>query len=65
MAPRLTKGSKAVKLLRSKFQKGEITGKEDPKLVWQSDDVFKQHKLPNFRTCYNNVKKDFLDSIGM
>ena len=37
---RLTKRSKPVRLLCAKFEDGKITGKEDPKVVWQSNDVF-------------------------
>ena len=61
MAPtRLTKRSKPVRLLRAKFEDGEISGKEDPKVVWQSNDVFSGCNLNNFRTCYNTMGKEFL-----
>lgn len=61
---RLTKTSRAVKLLRSKFETGEVTGREDPKEFWQSEVVFQEHKLTNFRTCYNNIRKDFEGQHG-
>ena len=53
---RLRKDSAAVHRLTEKFEKGEITGAEDPKEVWLSDTLFQNHKLSNFRTCYNNVR---------
>ena len=53
---RLTKKSLAVRMLHSKFEKGEITGGESPKAVWASDAVFQKHKLGNFRTCYNAMR---------
>ncbi|MEM6687231.1 MAG: hypothetical protein AAF617_15725 [Bacteroidota bacterium] len=58
MAPnnRLTKDSKAVVLLRQKLADGTIKGTEDPKQVWLSEPIFMEHKLNNFRTCYNNIR---------
>ena len=53
------KKSLAVRMLRSKFEKGEVTGGESPKSVWESDDVFQKHKLSNFRTCYNAMGVEF------
>lgn len=47
----------AVKLLRTKFVNGEITGRENPKAVWEAEPVFQKHKLTNFRACYNNMKR--------
>ena len=58
MMGKLTAQSPARRLLLSKFQSGEITGKEDPKVVWESNDVFQQHKLANFRVHYNNIRKN-------
>lgn len=56
---RLTKKSLAVRLLRTKFEKGALTGEEQPKAVWESDAVFQKHKLANFRTCYNSMRLEF------
>ena len=52
----LTKRSNAVRLLRSKFEKGELTGNEQPKAAWKSEETFQKHKLGNFRTCYNAMR---------
>lgn len=64
MPPRLTKGSKAVRILRGKFENGAISGQEDPKSVWLSDPVFQGHKLSNFRTFYHNIKKEMGEYEG-
>ena len=58
-AGRLTKKSLAVCMLRSKFEKGEITGGESPRVAWESDAVFQKHKLGNYRTCYNAIRIKF------
>ena len=55
----LSKNSPAVAKLHEKFSSGQLTGKEQPKDVWLSDPIFQQHKLENFRTCYNKVKKEY------
>ena len=55
---KLTATSPARMLLVSKFLSGEITGEEDPKSVWESDPVFKAHKLANFRVHYNDLRKN-------
>lgn len=55
---RLTRDSKAVVKLQEMFASGQITGTEEPKAVWLADPVFHAHKLNNFRTCFNNIKKD-------
>ena len=55
----LAKDSKAVKLLRGMFEKGQITGNETLKDVWLLSPVFQEHKLQNFRTCYSNLQKEF------
>ena len=56
---RLTKKPLAVRMLRSKFEKGEVTGGESLKSVWESDDAFQKHKVGNFRTCYNAMGGEF------
>ena len=55
----LSKNSEAVRLLREKFECNEITGDETPKQAWLMDPLFQQYKLENFRTCYNNMKKEY------
>lgn len=58
MSLKLTANSAARKLLVQEFANGEITGDEDPKDVWESDSIFQQHKLSNFRTHYNNLRRN-------
>lgn len=55
---RLTKSSKAVSLLYSMFESGQLGKNSDPKPVWLSNPVFMNHKIQNFRTCFNNIKKE-------
>ncbi len=57
MASKLTVKSPARLLLAQKFRFREITGHEDPKEVLESEDVFKQHKLGNFRSHYSRMRK--------
>ena len=64
MTPKLSASSKAVKLLRLKFESGQITGKETPKSVWQSEKLFQQYKLLTFRTCYTKLRKEFSAQRG-
>ena len=62
--PRLTRNSEAVKLLRSKFQSGQLTGNETPKRVYESHPIFLRHTLTSFRTCYNRLKKELNAGSG-
>ena len=55
---KLTAKSPAKQLLIRKLLSGEITGKEEPKTVWESDPIFKQHKMNTFRTHYNQLRKN-------
>lgn len=55
---KLTESSKAVRLLRSKFRSGEVTGQELPKSVWESEPSFMDHKLNNFRTKFHKIRKE-------
>lgn len=57
---RLSKDSQAVVKLYDLFAKGIINGSEEPKSVWQSDPIFQVHKLNNFRTCYNNIRREVM-----
>jgi len=59
MAPKLTAKSPARKLLLQKFVQKELNGTEDPKDVWESDPIFMEHKLSNFRTHYNNLRNQY------
>jgi len=58
---KLTAKSPARLLLRQKFDDRHLTGDEDPKDVWESEALFKEHKLENFRTHYNRMRKEFKD----
>ncbi len=52
------------KITSAKFMKGEITGNETPKSVHESEALFREHRLSNFKTCYNNMAKEFINSNG-
>ena len=58
---RLTRDSQAVVKLIEGFTNGSISVTSEPKTVWLSDPVFTAHKLNNFRTCFNNIRKEFQD----
>lgn len=58
---KLTKKSDAVRYLHSLFEKKIITGKEDPKAVFLMSSLFQRHKLSNFRTCYNQIRREFFN----
>lgn len=53
---RLTKNSKAIKLLLKQFANGEICSDRSAKQVWASSAVFMKYKLDNFRTRFNAIK---------
>lgn len=56
---RLTINSKAMILLKKKFENGDISAEDTPKSIWGSELVFMEHKLDNFRTRFNKLKKEF------
>lgn len=58
---RLTRDSQAVVKLTALFSDGKIAPGTEPKAVWLSDPVFHVHKLHNFRTCFNNIRKEVMD----
>lgn len=58
---RLTRDSQAVVKRIALFSDGKISASAEAKAVWLSDPVFQAHKLHNFRTCYNNIRKDFME----
>ena len=57
---RLSQDSKAVVRLVELFANGTVSSKSEPKAVWLSVPTFQIHKLNNFRTCFNNIRKDYL-----
>lgn len=59
MASKLSKNSPAVKLLRSKFDRGLVTPDMTPADVRETEPLFKAHKPTNWRTCFNNMKKEY------
>jgi len=60
MTGKLTETSKAVVLLRRKFANGEIGHRSRAQQVHESNEAFKEHKLDNFRTKFNKLKKEYL-----
>lgn len=59
--PKLTQQSPAMILLRKKFETGEIDGTEGPKKIWESEELFRKHKLSTFRAQFNRVRKGYND----
>ncbi len=57
MPPKLTKSFAARQLVEKIFKNGQITAAEDPKSVYESEPVFQQQKLDDFRVHYNNLEK--------
>ena len=64
-ASKAHKNSPASKLLGSKFESRELSRDEDPKSVWESNQVFLGGSLVNFRACYNNMKKELGLPLGL
>lgn len=60
----LTSHSKPFLVPRKKSDEREITVDDDPKLVCLSQPVFKEHKLDNFNTQFNKLRKEFLVKKG-
>lgn len=65
MAPKLTRNSKAVQLLIAKFRSGELSGRENTKDVYESNPLFKNHRLSTSLTRYNVLRKEFARDEGM
>lgn len=59
MGEKLTEGSRAVRLLRKKFASGDIAKDAHPKQIHESNNVFRDHKLDNFRTKFNKLKSEY------
>ena len=55
---RLTRDSKAVVLIQELLASRKITQSTERKTVWLTDPIFQAHKLANFRTCFNNIKRE-------
>lgn len=47
-------------MLKAKFERGELNGTEDPKIVWQSEPAFREYKLDTFRTRYNRTRSEMV-----
>ena len=61
----MSKNSEAIKLLRHMFSNGQINDSDTPKSVYESSDVFQKHKLSNFRTHFNSMRKEYKPNEGM
>lgn len=59
----INKDSTVAVKLREKCASGELKGMRQPKKVWMFDSTFEQHKLENFRTFYNKIKKEYSGNI--
>ena len=57
---RLTQNSKAVKLLRTLFEPGQIDEQDGAKDIRNAHEIFnKNHSGNALRTCFNNSKKEY------
>lgn len=57
---RMDESSAAVKKLRKMFQEKKITKHSAPVEIYEQHECFKSHKLDNFRTKLNKLKKEYL-----
>ena len=62
--PSLKEGNKARDLLKARLESGEITGQESPLELHESEPLWNQYPLQQFRTCYYNLRRD-LGILGM
>lgn len=72
---KLTKNSRSVQLRSEKLPDGSIAYDTNPKRIWESEAILRAHKLTNFRTCLNNLRKprevcklsstSFISTIGI
>ena len=51
------KSGKAQKLLEAQFESGNFGASTKPKEAWESDCIFKEYAIENFRTHFNSEKK--------
>lgn len=58
MAPRVGETSKAVKVLRKRFESVKFTAQEETRSVQDSDPLFHEFKLDTFQTQFYILKKD-------
>lgn len=64
MSSRLTKKSRAVQVLREKFENGDISDSSTPNEIWETDPLFRAHTLNHFRTCFNSVRTEYKADSG-
>lgn len=62
--PRLDESSAAIKLLRKRFDNGDIGDDDDARSIRMTDPLFMQYKLDTFRTRYNRLKKEYFPDAG-
>lgn len=55
----LTEGSPAVKKLREMFREKKVELNSKPKEVWESNPLFQEYKLDNFRSKLNKLKEEY------
>lgn len=53
---RLTKDSEAYKLLEQMFKEGDVEPSAKPKAIYDSEEVFQDHKPESFRALFNKFK---------
>lgn len=63
MSTHLTESSRAVVLLRKTFAANEVLPGDSPKHTWESDPIFREHKLNAFRTKFNKLKAEYIGGM--
>ena len=61
--PRMDESSEAVKRLIKMFMEKKITKRTQPLEIHESHKRFQEHKLDNFRTKLNKLKKEYLGGM--
>lgn len=53
-----TRDSSALIILKERLESGQLTGEESLKEVWELDELFRAHKIFNFRVRYYALWKE-------
>lgn len=63
-SPRLDELSAAIKLLRKRFDNGEISEDNEARSNRMTDPMSMEYKLDNFRTRYDMLKREYFPDDG-
>ena len=61
---RLTRNTKAVKMLHAKFKDGKLKGNEASKTIWLSDSEFQKYSPDAFRTRFHAIRNEYANETG-